>query len=86
MIGAGFYTGPVLLTRYFHDGAVYFAFPPLYKSLKTAGNTKVTAKIFEGANHELFLKQADGQWAPAPGHDETLKNWLIETIAHIDAD
>lgn len=51
--------------------------------LKTAGNTNVTVKVFEGANHEIFIKQADGKWALAPLYDETLKTWITKTVAGI---
>ena len=53
------------------------------KNLKTGGNTNVTAKVFEGANHELFIKQADGKWALAADYDKILKAWIMRTVAGI---
>ena len=61
---------------YIADGELKNGF--IEQTLRAAGNTNVTTKVFEGANHEIFIKNENGQWILAESYDEILKNWLVK--------
>ena len=42
------------------------------------GNNSVTIAKFEGANHDLFVKNEKGEFRLAEGYDETLKKFILK--------
>lgn len=64
--------------QYVPKGEVEKIASSIEQRLRSAGNSNVTTKVFEGANHEIFIKKENGQWVLAESYDETLKNWLIK--------
>ena len=64
--------------QYIPKGEVEKIVVSMEQVLRTAGNNNITTKVFENANHEIFIKNESGQWILAESYDDVLKNWLIK--------
>ena len=50
------------------------------RALRGGGNRDVTAKISQGTDHGLMVRQTDGRMIPAPDPDNTKYNWLLKRV------
>jgi uncharacterized protein len=52
------------------------------QTLTESGHRDFTIKIFPGADHGLYLRDATGSIRLAPGYEETMKEWLLKRVRH----
>jgi hypothetical protein len=42
-----------------------------------SGHRDFTIKIFPGADHGIYVRNAGGSMTLAPGYEETMKQWVL---------
>jgi dienelactone hydrolase len=50
------------------------------QTLTASGHGDFTIKIFPGADHGLFVRDATGSPRLAPGYEETMKEWVLKRV------
>ncbi len=48
------------------------------KTLTDSGHRDFTVKIFPGADHGIYVRDATGSMGLAPGYEETMKEWVLK--------